>query len=98
MYVVRSYLPYDTLLNFDLVDNKLERNTVIKAKSAIGLNDIQHIDLPGTMKDVYNLTIQLKLVHFYLVLNLILKMYIISFKSTITILVRSLQHPLLLYL
>lgn len=64
MYVVRSYLPYDTLLNFDLVDNKLERNTVIQAKSAIDLNDIQHVDLPGTMKDVYNLTIKLKLVHF----------------------------------
>lgn len=64
MYVVRSYLPYDTLLNFDLVDNKLERNTVIQAKSAIDLNDIQHVDLPGTMKDVYNLTIKLKLVDF----------------------------------
>lgn len=65
MYVVRSYLPYDTLLNFDLVDNKLERNTVIQAKSAIELNEIQHVDLPGTMKDVYNLTMKLKLVIFY---------------------------------
>lgn len=60
MYVVRSYLPCDTLLNFDLTNNKLERNTIIQAKSAITLNDVQHIDLPGTMKDVYNLTIQLK--------------------------------------
>lgn len=68
MYVVRSYLPYDTLLNFDLVDNKLERNTVIQAKSAIDLNDIQHVDLPGTMKDVYNLTIKLKFVNFYALL------------------------------
>lgn len=59
MYVVRSYLPYRTLLNFELVDNKLERNTIIEAKSAMALNDIQHIDLPGTMKDVYNLTIKL---------------------------------------
>jgi len=68
MYVVRSYLPYDTLLNFDLIDNKLERNTIIQAKSAIVLNNIQHIDLPGTMKDVYNLTIKLKLVYFYIAL------------------------------
>lgn len=60
MYVVRSYLPYNTLLNFDLVDNKLESNTMIHVKSAITLDDIQHIDLPGTMKDVYNLTIKLK--------------------------------------
>lgn len=60
MYVVRSYLPYNTLLNFDLVDNKLERNTIVHVKSAITLHDIQHIDLPGTMKDVYNLTIKLK--------------------------------------
>lgn len=60
MYVVRSYLPYDTLLHFNLVDNKLEQNTIIQAKSAIALNDIQHLDLPGTMKDVYNLTIKLK--------------------------------------
>lgn len=66
MYVVRSYLPYDTILNFDLIDNQLERNTIIQAKSAINLNDIQHIDLPGTMKDVYNLTIKLKSVHFIL--------------------------------
>lgn len=60
MYVVRSYLPYDTLLNFDLVDNKLERNTIIQAKSAITSDEIQHLDLPGTMKDVFNLTIKLK--------------------------------------
>lgn len=60
MYVVRSYLPYDTLLNFELVDNKLENNTIIQAKSSIALNDVQHIDLPGTMKDVYNLTMKLK--------------------------------------
>lgn len=60
MYVVRSYLPYDTLLNFDLVDNKFERYTIMQAKSAITLNNIQHIDLPGTMKDVYNLTIKLQ--------------------------------------
>jgi len=66
MYVVRSYLPYDILLNFDLFDNKLEHNTVIQSKSAITLNDIQHIDLPGTMKDVYNLTIKLKLVKLYI--------------------------------
>ncbi|XP_025418587.1 vacuolar protein sorting-associated protein 13B-like [Sipha flava] len=58
MYVVRSYLPYDTLLNFNLVDSKLEQNTIIRAKSAITLDEIQHLDLPGTMKDVYNLTIK----------------------------------------
>lgn len=68
MYVVRSYLPYDTLLNFDLANNKLEHNTTVLVKSAITLNDIQHIDLPGTMKDVYNLTIKLKLVNFYIIL------------------------------
>jgi len=68
MYVIRSYLPYDTLLNFDLADNKLECNTIIQAKSAITSNDIQHIDLPGTMKDVYNLTIKLKFVYFYIIL------------------------------
>lgn len=67
MYVVRSYLPYDTILNFNLIDNQLERNTIIQAKSAITLNDIQHIDLPGTMKDVYNLTIKLKSVHFFII-------------------------------
>jgi hypothetical protein len=60
MYVVRSYLPYDTLLNFNLVDSKLEQNTIIRAKSAITLDEIQHLDLPGTMKDVYNLTIKSK--------------------------------------
>lgn len=60
MYVIRSYLPYDTVLHFDLIDNQLERNTIIQAKSAITLNDIQHIDLPGTMKDAYNLTMKLK--------------------------------------
>lgn len=62
MYVIRSYLPYQTLLNFELVDNILEPNTIIQAKSSITLNDVQHIDLPGTMKDVYNLTMKLKLV------------------------------------
>lgn len=67
MYVVRSYLPYDTLLNFDLIDNKFERNTIVQAKSAITINDIQHIDLPGTMKDVYELTIKLKLVYLYFI-------------------------------
>lgn len=66
MYVVRSYLPYSTLINFELVDNKLERDTIIEVKSAMTLNEIQHIDLPGTMKDVYNLTIKLKLVKYYL--------------------------------
>lgn len=60
MYVIRSYLPYDSILNFNLINNKLENNTIIQAKSAINLNDIQHIDLPGTMKDVYNLTLKLK--------------------------------------
>lgn len=68
MYVIRSYLPYDTLLNFDLVDNKLEPNTTFQAKSAITLDDIQHVNLPGTMKDVYNLTIKLKLVYLYIIL------------------------------
>lgn len=68
MYVVRSYLPYSTLINFELADNKLERNTIVEAKSAITLNDIQHIDLPGTMKDVYNLTIKLKSVNYYITL------------------------------
>lgn len=72
MYVVRSYLPYRTLLNFELVDNKLERNTIIEAKSAMALNDIQHIDLPGTMKDVYNLTIKLKLVNFFIIIIIII--------------------------
>lgn len=68
MFVVRSYLPYDTLLNFDLVDNKLEPNTIILAKSANTLNGIQHIDLPGTIKDVYNLTIKLRLVNLHTIL------------------------------
>jgi len=77
MYVVRSYLPYSTLLNFELVDNKLERNTIIEAKSAMTLNDIQHIDLPGTMKDVYNLTIKLKLVNYYFIIPFII--FIIMF-------------------
>jgi len=72
MYVVRSYLPYSTLLNFELVDNKLEPNTIIEAKSAMTLNDIQHIDLPGTMKDVYNLTIKLKLVDYYIIILFII--------------------------
>lgn len=78
MYVVRSYLPYSTLLNFELVDNKLERNTIIEAKSAITLNDIQHIDLPGTMKDVYNLTIKLKLVNYYIKILFIVIFYIFN--------------------
>lgn len=78
MYVVRSYLPYSTLLNFELVDNKLERNTIIEAKSAITLNDIQHIDLPGTMKDVYNLTIKLKLVNYYIKILFITIFYIFN--------------------
>jgi len=65
MYVVRSYLPYSTLINFELIDNKLERNTIIEVKSAMTLNEIQHIDLPGTMKDVYSLTIKLKLVKYF---------------------------------
>jgi len=72
MYVVRSYLPYSTLLNFELVDNKLEHNTIIEAKSAMTLNDIQHIDLPGTMKDVYNLTIKLKLVDYCIIILFII--------------------------
>jgi len=77
MYVIRSYLPYSTLLNFELIDNKLERNTIIEAKSAMTLNDIQHIDLPGTMKDVYNLTIKLKLVDYYIIILFII--FIIMF-------------------
>lgn len=67
MYVIRSYLPNDSLLNFDLDNNNLECNTIVQAKSAINLNDVQHIDLPGTVKDTYNLTIKLKLVYFYIV-------------------------------
>lgn len=68
MYVVRSYLPYDTLLNFDLPGNNLEPNTIIQAKSANTLNGIQHIDLPGTIKDIYNLTIKLRLVDLHIIL------------------------------
>lgn len=93
MYVVRSYLPYDTVLNFNLVDNNLEPNTVIQAKSAINLNNIQHIDLPGTMKEIYNLTIQLKFVNAYINVA----SYFCIHKKKI-ILVRSLQHPFHQYL
>lgn len=78
MYVVRSYLPHDTILNFNLVDNDLEPNTIIQAKSAINLNNIQHIDLPGTMKDIYNLTIKLKFVHFYINVAIVISIYIIN--------------------
>ncbi|XP_050421986.1 intermembrane lipid transfer protein VPS13B-like isoform X2 [Adelges cooleyi] len=59
MYVVHSYLPYDTLLNFELAENKFERSTVVQVKSAIDIKDVQPIDLPGTMKDIYKLTFKL---------------------------------------
>jgi len=92
MYVVRSYLPYSTLINFELVDNKLERNTIIEAKSAMTLNDIQHVDLPGTMKDVYSLTIKLKSVNNYTI-NSIKIIILILYKKIVIILAKSLRRP-----
>ncbi|XP_050539664.1 intermembrane lipid transfer protein VPS13B isoform X2 [Daktulosphaira vitifoliae] len=59
MYNIRSYLPYDILLNFESNENICEPKTVVQIKSAIDQSDMQPIDLPGTMKNTYDLTIKL---------------------------------------
>lgn len=45
-YVIRSYLPNDTILNVDTILNGNNERSIIEVESAIVRKQVQQIDLP----------------------------------------------------